>query len=516
MISEKISNLRGQYEAEQALLYLNHKKVTADLSLQLADVKAKDYYKPYKDQYESFCKAMDAYYQKILQIEKNTHGLSFYTEQYLSRSTPLPFSHNNVEQMFEQVVTQCRDTVQSISIQHTVDEYAKILKTFCDLLTTMRYIVKNSTELLRKSGIPDAEKKKDIDAIQSQINAQNNSYALASKPENMQCYAKIISMQSELTRTYEQSLQERLGTVSLGDDAQYTYPVGYRLEQMEPRDLDFCESIVGVSREKIGREPIYIKACTHQCNLIINAPGEFLASPACYEMMRNIYFSVASRVDKNMLQFGCIECTDNRAVARSIYTGIDTGGEKKRLGGDGAFTYADINTNKAAKVDVCLSRINDDCCQSVDAYGNLATYNLQTEKNKQPIKMVAINLYPAGFCQSHRDEQPARKLQQLMKEFWDSGTFFVICQDTTNPSLNAEGIRLNALSCNAVEITLSESSYRTWKASGKPLKQCEFTIDGTPATLDITTPGFDGEAYWDELKKYYSTKIIFALQSIFK
>lgn len=516
MISEKISQLRTRYESECATLKKEYEKKLSSFEAELSRVKAVDYSKPYRDKYVDFCNVMEEYYKKILKAEKDVHGLDFNADKYMTKAVVMPFGGKHVEDIFEAVVKKCGETVKELEASHTVSEYAALLRNFCDMLATMRYIVRNNAELLIKCGFPAADKSRKVSEVSKVIDDTNEKYRISSKLENLKCYKDIVALNAELIGMYNRASSELLGRVELGDDGQYRYLVGYRVEKIAKADADFCEKIVGVSREKIGREPIYIEACTNKCNLIINAPNAFLSSRDCYELIRNIYFSVASRVDKNMLEFGCIECTKNRAVARSIYTGIDTSATKKLLGGDGKFCYSDININDTAKVSQSLNKINNDCIDIVDNFGNLKEYNLRTEKNKEPLKMVAVNLYPAGFMETTKSDQPYSDLQRIMNGFSDSGTFFVVCQDTSNPALKQEGVRINANDGNAIEITLSDESYNAWKNSGKPVSQCEFSIDGKPVVIDIATPDFDGEGYWDTLKKFYSTKKVFALREIFK
>ena len=516
MISVKINQLRIRYEAECATLKRTYDKSLSSLETELARVRAVDYSKPYRDRYNGFCNAMEELYQKILKVESGIHGLDFYTDKYIQTATVLPFENKNVEEMFEHVIIRCRENAKALEESHTVTEYANLLRAFCNLLATMRYIVKHSSELLAKSGFPARDKKCEEDKVLKLIDELKCQYKKDTKLENLKCYEDIVALYHELMSIYARSISERLGAVALGDDGQYRYLIGYRVEKISKEDTDFAENILGVSREKIGREPIYLEACSNRCNLIINAPNDFLTSKECYELVKNIYFSFASRVDKNMLQFGCIECTRNRAVVRSIYTGIDTSATKKLLGGDGNFCYKDININDAAKVSQCINKINSDCIEVLDNFENIKEYNLKTEKNKEPLRMVAVNLYPAGFIEANRSEQPYSELQRIMGEFSDSGILFVVCQDTSNPTLKQNGVRIDAERCNAVEITLTDKNYNEWKASGKPLSQCEFVIDGKSAVMDITTPEFDSEAYWETLKRFYSQKKVFALREVFK
>lgn len=516
MISVKINQLRVRYEAECASLKAEYEKTLSSLEAELSRIRAVDYSRPYRDRYNSFCSVMEEFYQKILKTEKNIHGLEFYSDRYLPKATVLPFENRNVEEMFENVILCCSENAKALEESHSVTEYAELSRRFCDLLATMRHIVKHSSELLVKSGFPAQDKKRDEDAVLKSIEELKNKYKKDSKLENLQCYEDIVALHNELIFIYNRSMAERLGVVSLGDDGQYRYLIGYRVEKIDKEDIAFAENVLGVDREKIGREPIYLEACSNRCNLIINAPNEFLTSKECYELVKNIYFSFASRVDKNMLQFGCIECTKNRAVVRSIYTGIDTSAPKKLLGGDGKFCYKDININDPSKVFQYINTINSDCIEVLDNFENIKEYNLKTEKNKEPLRMVAVNFYPAGFVEATRNEQPYSDLQRIMREFSDSGIFFVVCQDTSNPTLKQNGVRIDAESCNAIELTLTDKNYSDWKASGAPLSQCEFVIGGKSAVVDITTPNFDSEGYWETLRKFYSQKKVFALREVFK
>ena len=518
MVAEKISALRLKYENERAAVDKEYKKTSDELNSQLSLAKAFDYSKAYRDKYSAFCSAMEGYYQKIVKTESDIHGLEFYSDKYMPKAVAMPFGGKNVEEMFELIVEKCANNVKELEAAHKVNEYASLSRSYCDLLATMRYIVKNSADLLIKSGHPAADKKREVDKIQKKIDGVNETYRKRSKLENFTCYNSIVALKDELDGIYERARTELLGAVSLGDDGQYRYLVGYRIEKISDIDAKFCEQIVGVGRERIGREPVYLCPATDssKTNLIINAPNAFLSSKDCYELIRNLYFSVASRVDKNMLQFGCIECTERRGIARGIYTAIDSSAAKKLLGGDGVYCYNGINTNETSKVSSCLTKINRDCNESIDNYDNLVEYNRKTEKNKQPIKLVSVNLYPSGFVDATRSENSYSKLQQIMEEYWDSGTFFIVCQDTSNPDLAKEGVRINPSECNAIEITLSEANYNSWKNSGKPIGNCEFTYNGSPMVFDIAVPNFDGENYWEELKQFYSTKKIFALRDIFR
>ena len=519
MISEKISQLRVRYENERATLKRDHEKKIISFEAELKRVKAIDYYKPYRDRYANICNAMEEYYKKILKVEKDIHGLDYYSDKYMPKAVVLPFGSKNVEDMVEGIIKKCGEVVTALEAQHTLSEYAALSKSFCDLLATMRYVVTNSDGLLLKSGFPTADKAREVSKIEQVIEEENKKYSNVSKLENLKCYKDIVTLHDELTETYERSISELLGAVSLGDDGQYRYLIGYRVEKIAKAEVDFSENILGVSREKIGREPIYIQACTKKCNLIINAPGAFLSSKDCYELVRNIYFSVASRVDKNMLQFGCIECTKDRPRVRSIYTDIDTSSTavKKRLGNEGKFCYNGVNVNAQFDLLRCLNTICQDANDFVDNFTNLKEYNLNTDKNKEPLKMVAVNLYPEGFVsEKAQSEQPYLEIQRVMEQYPDSGTFFVVCQNTGNPALKQSGVRINADKCNAVEITLTDESYKAWEKSGKPLSQCEFIIDGETAVLDIAVSGFDGDAYWDELKSFYAPKKVFDVDSVQK
>lgn len=525
MITEKISALRIKYEKEIAALAAQHKATIAELNAKLSSVRSFDYYKPYLDRYKDFCTAMESYYQKLLRAEREKRGLPFYVEKYMPQASVLLYNGSNIEDRFESLLIGCRDTVDSLERSHTTEEYTTLLRAFCDLFATVRYIVKNGTELLRKSGLPENDKQRAVRQAEEAITSEKEAYRDASRKERRECYAELTALKGELERIYEEASYDLLGNCPLGDDEKYRYLLGFQMQEVAECDACFCEEVLGVSRKKIGKEPIYLTPRSGICHLIVNAPSDFLASTDCSAFVRNLYFSFASRVEKNMLQFGYIECKQGRGIIEPLYISIDTENPDapKRLGDDGKFCYSGVNTHNADAVRNCLRVIDEDCKNIVNIlssgkidYENLMEYNLQTQKNKLPLKLVAINLYPAGFMDTSRSEQAYATLKMIMKEYADSGCFFIVCQDSDNPMLSENGVRLTGKECNAIEITLTKENYTAWVDAGKPEGECLFTMDGKPVSMDIASQNFDGNAYWEKLKAYYAKKKVYALKDVFK
>ncbi len=521
MVAEKIRELRIQYEREKVALRGKHEDVLRGLRAQLSKANAVDYAAPYRARYADFCAAMESYYQKILRAEKDVHGLSFYTAAYLptvsERELEACFETEHVEKVFLSLMETCREVAEDLEEPHAVEEYAELLRAFCDFLALMRYVVKHSAELLRKSGLPDEDRRRAVSEIEAQIENENESYEYATRKENLGCFERLLDLAAELEGNYKKTSTELLGNVKLGDDEQYRYLIGFHVEKISEEDTRFCEEVLGVEREKLGREPIYLEPHTGRYNVIINAPGEFLSSRAYEELMRNLYFSVASRADKSMLQFGYIDCHRGPSALQTLYTGIDASDPNslKRLGGDGSFCYSGAKERDPSKLRACLDTIYNDSNNIVSHYGNVIDYNLAVKNNKIPLTLIAVNFYPIGFHVTYGDFQPYSALQMQMKEYGDSGYMFVVCRDINAP-LEKDDMMLDAKSCNAVEISLDEESYAEWKASGKPLSACEFTVDGRPATVGIASSEFDGLRYWDTLKQYYSKKEAFLLKDVFQ
>lgn len=515
-ITEKIHKLRIQYERETDDLRRAYRESMTVLKRELERARAIDYVRPYRDKYISFAEAMEGFYQKILRAERNIHGLDFYTDRYLPTASPRSFGTKNVEEMFEEVAAACGTVAEDLERNHTPEEYGKLLRIFCDLLVTMRHIVRNADALLSKSGIPSRAREDAVGAAEEKIERTEADFERRLQRENLSCYGEMTALAAELEEMYRNTSAELLGKMTPDYDERYRYLIGFHVEKPSEEDARFCEEELGVGREKIGREPIYLDLRTPITNLIINAPKAFLSGPDCAELVRNIYFSFASRLNKSMLRFGYIECTDRRGVVRSIYTDINAKGLKQKLGGDGEFCYESVKVDRGDKVAYCLNGIKDDCRDVVDKYENLIEYNCATERDKQPLKMVAVNLYPEGFVESGITKPSYDMLQLIMEEFYDSGCIMIVCQDTDHPALQQPGVRLDGERHHALEITLDASRYAAWKASGKPLSACEFMLDGRPAVLDITVPDFDSEQYYTELKQFYATKKVYALREVFR
>ncbi len=518
MIKEKIRELRILYEEETASLKAKHDADWKTLNNKLSKAKDADYFAPYIDHYQDFCSAMEEYYKKLCLAEKDIHGLDFYVEKYLPQASIQYHNEKNVEEMFEALVVGCKKIVEELELGHAVKEYAALLRAFCDQLATMRYIVKNSRELLKKSGFPENDKREAVDAIEEEIDSFLANYIKTSKFDNLKCYPRLAALKQEFEDIYEKTSSSLLGVAPIEDDGQYRYLLGFYIEKLEECDAVFCENILGVNRAKIGREPVYFEPSTGRANIIINAPHDFLSGNALYELIRNLYFSLAGKLDKGMLQYGYIDCRRGSSPISSIYNDINTSGisAKKRLGENGIFCYDGVNIFKNDGVKKCLEKIENDSHNIVNNCGNLFHYNSHTERNKLPLKLVVINLYPLGFTDASPSEQAYQTLKEMMTAYKESGCMFVVCQDINDPLLKKEGVRLTGDECSAVEITLEESAYKAWSSSGKPLGQCEFTIDGQPALMDITSPDFSEADYWEALRKHYSEKKIYSLREIFK
>ena len=516
MVAKTITELRKQYRAEIELLADRHKLSLERLNKQLDDARKFDYSKAYKDQYIDFNSAMEEYYQKLRRAEADIHGLSFYCEKYLP-SARVTTINQNVEDVFLDIVSRTGEIVQDMERPHSVDEYGALSRSFCDLFATMKYIVKNSDNLLNKSGLPKADRDSAVLAIEQKIKDEKDSYSNASKLENLRCYDRLVSLKEELENNYAAFSRDLLGVTHIGHSDKYRYLVGFNVEKVADEDMAFCESVLGVERSKIGRTPVYLDMQSGFTNLVINAPGEFLRSDHFEELIHHLYFSLASKLGKNLLQYGYFECISGRGRAAQIYVNADTGGgsQKKRLGDDGVFVYENVNIDQDRGVKTCLENIEHDCKIIANNYENFIAENMKSENDKKPLKMVVVNSYPAGFIDSYSRPAPYELLHSLVEDYTNNGYVYVICQDTSDDNLNNTGVRINAKDAHAIEINLTDEEYKRWLDSNGRIGECRFTINGVDGVMDIASRDFNYETYWDKLKKHYNDKKVYSLQEVF-
>lgn len=509
--TEMIRLVREKYKKELDARAMEHARKDQQLQAQRREIEGKDHARRYQDKYAEFTREMEAYYQKIRDIESKTHGLTFRTEDYLRKAKILYLDagERNVESAFHQVMMNCDAVVASIEGPCDMEQYAAYLVGFCDLIHTMRYIDKNSRSLLVKSGIPEAEKKAALAAKDKEIAAEAQRYAFVTRLENMKCHGDVVKLKGDLEAAYSQVESGLLGKTKLGDDKQYRYMIGYYREDVPEEELRFCEKVLGLDRKKIGMEPLYLEACTERNNLIINAPSAFWKSEKAQELVRNIYLAVASKVDKNMLQLGYIECVMRQGNISPIYAAIDCddpNNDEPLLGKDGQFCYQGVNIDKSEgdSVRKCIAKIGEDCRALVNRNkrygGNVKSYNLENENTKIPLKLVFISSYPCGFegDQRGREDVP-QMLKDIMREFKISGCMIVVCQETDHDAQQQQGVRISGAECNAIECDLNEGS---WNAK-KELDQCVFTVDGRQCVLSNVSSEFNESEYWRTLETFY-------------
>ena len=120
-----------------------------------------DYVDEYKEKFEVSLNSLEGLYDELVSIYSRTKGLTFSITNHIKTVSPRTIKKGMVEEHFDMLVDECKGALYDINNSDSPEDDIAPIKTFCQGLVDLRYIVANARRLIEETGSPEEKKEED-------------------------------------------------------------------------------------------------------------------------------------------------------------------------------------------------------------------------------------------------------------------------------------------------------------------------------------------------------------------
>ena len=452
-----------------------------------------DYVDEYREKFDVSLASLEDLYAELLEIYRTTKGLEFSITNYIKTVKPRPIKRGMVDEHFDMLVEECQNALEAINNSYSPEEDIEPIKIFCQGLIDLRYIVANARKLIEDTGNTQEKKRKVLEKLQNNIDKAKDDYKEKIKFESFDCYKELIDYRNKLMKDCEIINDSMLSNRPIKCRNDFKFLMGFYTENIPENDLKFAINTLGVDSTVFSTNPIFFELKPGHTSLLINAPSKYFGSLEFDDLVRNIYFSMASNLPAKDLLLAGVE---HESVTDSIISSL----ENK--------IKSEINDNKsedgiykttAKKDDEIVGLINDiksltnlrSTVYITNKVRDIFAYNKLDSLTTDYFILYIVNHYPYGF--NPTTFNAVDELKRMANENGNKGVITVICQATdAKYSESMPMLKPEDLNADLIEIKGNEDNY-------------SFYYNGRVATLNICAPKphFDEKTYWKNFKNYF-------------
>ncbi|MBQ7760934.1 MAG: hypothetical protein IJ400_02650 [Clostridia bacterium] len=483
-INEELSRLRKLYLEELAKKEEKYRADIEEIEEKIKDAEEYDYSESYTSRYESSLGSLERIYEEIATTHSKTKGISFKVYDYITTLSPNGLGDKNVEDFFLALVKECKGAISQISKSNTPEDDIEPLKVFCQCLVDLRYIVANKEWLIKQSGIPSALKEKALEPLNDEKDARDKEYEEETKLECLDCYEELMSFKAQVEKGRAELSKRMLSNQPITPAKDYKFLMGFYKTEIESDLVKFAEDVLSLSQDQLSQEPIYFELSGEHSTILINAKKSILEDRSNYllsDVLNNIYLSMVSNMPSMDLRFTGIECIS--VALRSLAQNISESSNKKAV-------YKEPVTGEDRSISSFFEELNKlvegRSIKYIAKRIDIFQYNRRNPDNKDYFVFLGVNHYPYDFFRSN--DQNTKKLKSLATKSGKEGIITVICQaedgdfdDKRAPKLTKEELKADLIEIKDDDTTL---------------------YNGREATLNICTPDYSEEEYWERIKAH--------------
>lgn len=484
--------IQSRNEANQALEVAKSSEKN-----ELRKARETDFTKELRETFTSSLESLERIYSSWCLVQANTHGLQFKVESYIKTRKPRKIERGKVEDAFERVVSEGRAAIIAVQKSKSIEDDIEPQKKFCQCLVDLRYIVSNCDALLRESDVQMHQVNLEVASIEESYLATRDAIMEDYDKTETRIRKSVENLNRQIDEEAESVAKCLIGSTMVTDNSDnYKFLIGFA-ESQKKKSLDKViiqniDLLFNNPNLWAGSENVFFDPKEGNGVIIIKAPRYFLdpddgASKDLRRLIRNIYFSLCTKLPANNLQFGGIETAIEASVG-SLGQSI-----MRHLGEEALFNKKisekdDVKGHLSSLLDLIHSRSYSG--DIVDIFDYNRTYPL----NKQSFILNVFNYLPDCLTSSSsmtRDTQS--DFVNVLRRGPKKGIFSIVCvdKDANNsllPEINqskAYGRSRNE-SINADIIEIDDYG--------------DMTFNGVPFTDDITVPDFCEEDFFIALK----------------
>lgn len=504
---EKLTELRNIYEKEKS----ERKKKFSDLISQEENEYQRllgvDFVEDYKERFEVSLSSLERLYDEIVSIYKVTKGLSFSVTDFIKKVSPRKIQKGNVFDHFDLLVEECKGAISSINSSESPEEDIEPLKVFCQGLVDLRYIVKNSNQLIQENGRAEEEKNQRLAEAKNNIEKAKEKYEKNMKLESFKCFDELNSFKQNALKSSAMLEECMLSTKRIGARNDNKFLMGFHKQNIPAEDLKFAKSVLGLKDSVFATNPVFFDLKVGHTALLINAPSEYFGEIEFDDMIRNIYFSFASNMQAQDLLIAPVE---HESVTDAVLSSLENTIRKElndNKSDDG------IYLSTAKKEDEILSGIEEirsltnlrSTIYRTNKVRDIFAYNELESMTTDFFVLYLVNHYPNGFSGTRING--AEELRRMATSNGKEGIITVICQATDGvyseavPRLTAE-----ELGADVIDVDFQNQNGEI---------DISYRYNGQPVSLDIAVDGeFEEGAYWKTYSKYFNNASTVSLYDI--
>lgn len=500
-LAGRLHDLRIKYQDETSGIQKWYEDALAQNKERTAKIKKFDYAEKYRARYMALYNAMGKLYEKITAIEKSADGLKFTVSSHIKSAKAEKFAAADALTFFDGLVKRCSACAEELEKAKPFDEYEADLKNFCALYATAEHIHLHADEILKESGVPEGERAADLEACARELKEIKEKHSRETGIENLPCYGEMTRLVSDVKSSSSKIKEDMLGSGKFYYNSDFKYLMGFWKDKISEEDVAFAREVLGLTAAELSSQPIYFTPEDGRCNIVINLHAKDFSKPAYVDFVKNLYYSIMSRLPKNSMKFGSVLCNGDtkdelKFLERQI-TDIDDKTKPK----DSSYIFLD-SVEDEDEVDRELDGVkelsNDIKFRILKSKEkSVFTFNRNAEQSREELHFLCVDSYPCGF---NKKPDGAKSLRKMMRVN-NTGFFVVVVQNVDA-----------AFTANCPQFTEAEDDLNAVYIDMTDLKHIR--IDGKEVNLDIRTPDFDEIEFKDDLKQYYTQKEIFYMNSM--
>lgn len=494
---DRLSELREIYEDEKQKREKLYSGLVKNAKKEYDRVAKEDYSNEFKEQFETSLNSLERLYSELVDVYSKTKGLSFSVTKYIDSVTPRKIKKSDVFNHFDHLVEECTDALGAINNSRSPEDDILPIKDFCQGLVDLRYIVKNETKLIEETGRAEIEKQQRLAELQKEIDSAKIQYETNTQLEKFDCFEELEKYKKQLVKNAQNLENSMLSERPIQPRNDYQFLLGFQKQEIPEADVKFAKKILGLKESCLATNPIYFDLKVGHTALLINAPSAYFGEFEFDDLIRNIYFSMASNLPAQDLLIAPVE---HESVTDAVLSSLENTIRKElndNKSDDG------IYLSTAKKDDQIMEGINEiksltnlrSTIYRSNKVKDIFAYNKLDSMTTDFFVLYLVNHYPNGFENTRING--VEELRRMATNNGEKGIITVICQ-ATDAEYSASLPRLTAQELGADVIDVDYSNQ-------KGAVSISYRYNNQPATLDIRAgEKFSEKEYWKNYSKYFN------------
>jgi len=406
-ILNELSDLRKIYIEERKRREKEGKSLLEKATEELAKAKKATLTEEKQEYFENSLNSLEGIYSEIVDTYSHTKGLNFSPSDYISALKYRDLKKGDVDNYFVRLVKECKQSIKQINNNTTPEQDISPLKTLCQGLVDLYYVVANAKALIMDTEENQKARRDHIANYENRLAEAEKKQKELTKIENFDCFNNLMKFKNKIIEINKEAERVKLSNETINKNDNNVL-LGFYLEDVKKEDLEFAKDVLNLNDSYFSTSPAFFNLTSKHNVILVNAKEEFYNGNDFNIFIRNLYFSFINTFEMGQLYLTGFE--DNEKNRKLFISGIGAKIQKdiNDSGFDGLFILdRDKNKyilNSSEELGKLKKSLTDLASERSTKYitKDIFEYNKENMKSKDYFLLTMINRYPYGFEKNSR------------------------------------------------------------------------------------------------------------------